>query len=246
MVSTPTKNRHWARWVIGGVVALVVVIVGGTFVYLHFIQGDPPPKLSLSTVTTPSDATGNTGSAASLAGTWKVGSGSTAGYRVGETVFGQSNTAVGRTDKVTGSMTIDGTTVTKATVIVDMTSVQSVGNTLDGAFADRRDGQFHGRIMNTDQFPTATFTLAKPIDFAPVPKVGVVKNYSATGKLTLHGSTKGVTIPLTAKRTGGVIAVQGITTVNFDDYGIGDAAGGPASSVDRSGQLEFLVQFQPS
>src|SRR5690242_8327313 len=62
MATTPTKNRHRARWVVGGIVAIVVIVVGGTYVYLHFIQGDPPPKLSLSTVTTPSGATGDTGS----------------------------------------------------------------------------------------------------------------------------------------------------------------------------------------
>ena len=246
MAPNPFPNRHWARWIIAALVAIVVIIVGGTYVYFHFIQGPAPAKLSLSTVTTPTGATGHTGSGASLAGTWKVGSGSTAGYRVGETLFGQSNTAVGRTDKVTGSITIDGTKVTKAAVTVDMTSVQSVGNSLDSAFADRRDGQFRGRIMNTDQFPTATFALTKPIDLAPVPRDGVAKKYSATGKLTLHGTTKDVTIPLTARRTDGVIAVQGITTVNFDDYGIGDAAGGPASSVDRSGEIEFVVQFRPA
>jgi len=245
MASTPTKNRHWARWIIGGLVAIVVVIVGGTFVYIHFIQGPAPAKLSLSTVTTPSGAAGNTGSAAPVAGTWKVGSGSTAGYRVSETLFGQHNTAVGRTDQVTGSMTIAGTKVTKANISVDMTSVKTVGNRLDSAFADRRDGQFNGRIMDTAQFPTATFALTQPIDLAPLPKQGVVKNYSATGKLMVHGTTKTVTIPLTAKRIGNVIAVQGITTVTFSDYGIANPSGGPAS-VGNSGQLEFVVQLQPA
>ena len=243
MAPNPSKHRHWARWIIGGVVAIVVLVVGGTFVYIHFIEGPAPAPLSLSTTPT-SGPSGRTGASAPLAGTWKVGSGSTAGYRVGETLFGQSNTAVGRTDQVTGAMTIAGTKVTKTTVTVDMASVHSVGNRLDGAFGDRRDGQFNGRIMNTDQFPTATFALTRPINLTPLPKDGVVKHYSATGKLTLHGTTKDVTIPLTARRTADVIAVQGITTVNFDDYGIGDAAGGPASSVNRSGQLEFVVQFR--
>src|SRR6202008_505993 len=106
------------------------------------------------------------------------------------------------TEQVTGSMTVDGTTVTKAAVTVDMASVKSVGNSLEGAFAERRDGQFAGRIMDTEQFPTSTFTLTEPIDLAPIPKDGVVKNYSATGKLTMHGTTKEVTIPLTARRAG--------------------------------------------
>jgi polyisoprenoid-binding protein YceI len=243
MAPNPSKNRHWARWIIGALVAIVVLVVGGTYVYVHFIEGPAPAPLSLSTVTTPSGAAGNTGSGTPLAGTWKVGGGSTAGYRVKETLFGQHNTAVGRTDQVTGSMTINGTKVTKATMTVDMTSVKTVGNRLDSAFADRRDGQFQGRIMNTDQFPTATFALTQPINLAPLPKSGVVKNYAATGKLTLHGTTKDVTIPLTAKHIGNVIAVQGITTVTFSDYGIDNPSGGPAS-VGDSGQLEFVVQLQ--
>src|SRR4029078_10244464 len=106
---------------------------------------------------------------APLDGSWKVGSGSTAGYRVKETLFGQSNTAVGRTDQGTGSMTVDGTKVSKATVTVDMASVKSVGNSLDGAFADRRDGQFNGRIMDTEQFPTSQITVHTPRDLALLP-----------------------------------------------------------------------------
>ena len=245
MAPNSSPKRHWARWIIGALVAIVVLAVAVPFVYFQFIQGDPPPKLSLSTTTTPTSPPGETGASAPLDGTWKVGSGSTAGYRVKETLFGQSNTAVGRTEQVTGSMTVDGSTVTKATVTVDMASVKSVGNSLDGAFADRRDGQFNGRIMDTGQFPTSTFTLTKPIDLAPIPKDGVVKNYSATGKLTMHGTTKEVTIPLTARRTGNVIGVQGITTITFSDYGIDNPSGGPAS-VGDSGQLEFVVQLRPS
>src|SRR5947207_8070059 len=113
MASIPTKNRHWARWVIGALVALVVLVVAIPFVYFKFIQGDAPAKLTLPEVTTTTDGSGSPTESAPLAGTWKVGNGSTAGYRVKETLFGQSNTAVGRTDQVTGSMTIDSTNVTK-------------------------------------------------------------------------------------------------------------------------------------
>ena len=154
-----------------------------------------------------------------------------------ENLFGQSNTAVGRTSGVTGSMTIAGTTVTKAAFTVDMTSVKS----------DRsiRDDQFQGRIMDTSTYPTATFTLTSPISLAPVPKDGVIKSYSATGNLTLHGTTKSVTIPLTAKRTDNVIAVQGILPITFSDYHVDNPSGGPAN-VGNVGQMEFVLQLQPS
>lgn len=83
---------------------------------------------------------------------WTAGSGSEAGYRVDEILFGQNATAVGRTSGVEGEMTISGTTVEAATVTVDMASVSSDES--------RRDNQFRGRIMAVGTYPTATFTLS--------------------------------------------------------------------------------------
>ena len=249
MPSSSPQRRSWVRWVIGGVVVVLVLVVGGPFVYIHFIEGPAPAKFSLSTATTPSTSS-TTPSAVStpgktpaktgadpLTGTWKISEGSSAGYRVKETLFGQSNTATGRTNSVTGSMTIAGTTVTKGSFTVDMTSVKSD--------RDLRDSQFQGRIMDTADFPTATFVLTKPIGLAPIPKDGVIKSYPGTGELTLHGTKKTVTIPLTAKRTGNVIQVQGILTITFADYGVNNPSGGPAQ-VGNSGQMEFLLNLEPS
>jgi len=219
---------------IGSVAVVVVLVVGGPFVYIHFIEGPAPAKLSLTTATPPKVTT--SGTRAPLAGTWKVGTGSTAGYRVRETLFGQHATAVGRTQSVTGAMTIAGTNVTTASFTVDMTSVTS----------DRslRDSQFQGRIMDTSTYPTAAFVLTTPIELAPVPKDGTIKSYAATGRFTLHGTTKTVTIPLTAKRIGNVIEVQGMLTITFADYNIDNPSGGPAS-VGNAGQMEFLLALQP-
>jgi hypothetical protein len=152
------------------VLAVVAVVAVG--VWYVFFRSDPPPKLDLATVTTTTGAGGSTGAGdrAALAGTWTVGPDSTAGYRVEEQLFGvQANTAAARTNEVTGSITIDGTTVTDAEMTVDMASMKSVGTELDAAIANRRDEQFRGRIMSTDQFPNATFTLTEPIELAPVP-----------------------------------------------------------------------------
>jgi polyisoprenoid-binding protein YceI len=242
---SPTKPR-WRRWVVVAVVAVVVAVIAVPFVYFTFIQGDAPPKFDLSTVTTSTGADGTgTGSRAQLAGTWKVVADPAnkdfgAGYRVEEELLGQHNTAAARTTKVSGSMTIDGTTVTKADLTVDMASITST----DPA-GGRRDDQFRGRIMNVDQFPTSTFELTKPINLAPVPKDGVEQQYAATGELTMHGTTKTVTIPIKAKRLDNVIAIQGITDITFSDYNIDNPSGGPAS-VGNEGQLEFQLQFEPS
>ena len=58
------------RWVVGIVVAAAMVVVGGTFVYIHFIEGNAPAKLALST--TPAAS----GSAPPLDGAWSVTAGS--------------------------------------------------------------------------------------------------------------------------------------------------------------------------
>ena len=233
MASSP-KRRTLTRWIVGVVAVVVVLAVGGPFVYFHFIQADPPPKLSLATTPVPSSAAGTTRSA--LAGTWKITSDSLVRYRINETVLGQSGTAVGTTKSVTGSLTITGTKVTAATFTVDMTTVASDES--------QRDNQFQNRIMDTANFPTATFTLTSPIDLAPVPKDGALTNYSAPGKFQLHGTTKEVTFALTARRTGNVIAVQGDEPITFADYNINNPSGGPAS-VGDSGRLEFVLQFAP-
>jgi polyisoprenoid-binding protein YceI len=223
------------RWLVVGVVAVLVIVVGGPFVYFHFIEGPAPAPLSLDTTPTSTLKAGDT--LAPLAGTWKIASNSLVRYRVQETLFGQSNTAVGKTSSVTGSMTIAGTNVTAASFSVDMTSVTS-GQSL-------RDGQFQNRIMDTADFPTATFALTSPIPLGTPPKEGAQKAYSAVGKLTLHGTPKTVTIPLAARRTANEIAVHGKLPITFSDYGIDNPSGGPAT-VGDTGQMEFVLEFAPS
>src|SRR4051812_24535816 len=95
----------WKRWAIVAVACLLVLVVGGPFVYFHFIQGPAPKPFTIDDATTSgSSSAAPTTALTSLDGTWKITSGSQAGYRVKETLFGQSGTAVGRTTAVTGSM----------------------------------------------------------------------------------------------------------------------------------------------
>jgi polyisoprenoid-binding protein YceI len=223
------------RWVVVGAVAVLVIVVGGPFVYFHFIEGPAPAPLSLDTTPTSALKAGET--SAPLAGTWKIAKSSLVRYRVKETLFGQSNTAVGKTSAVTGSMTIAGSKVTAASFSVDMTSVTSNQGI--------RDSQFQGRIMDTADFPTATFALTGPIDLGTPPKDGVQKSYSAVGNLKLHGTTRRITVALTGRRTANVIAVQGSVPITFSDYGIDNPSGGPAS-VGNTGRLEFVLELAPS
>src|SRR5215469_666962 len=112
------RPRHPVRWLIGSAVALVVLVVGGAWLYIHVIEGPAPAKLSLqsgsSASASPAAAPTAAAAATDVAGQWRVASGSVVGYRVQEVLAGQNNTAVGRTSDISGSMTISGTTVSAA------------------------------------------------------------------------------------------------------------------------------------
>jgi polyisoprenoid-binding protein YceI len=227
-MSDGTKRRRWRMWLVVGLGALVVAVVGGPYLYIHFIQGDAPPPLALSS------PSGGPSAAGGLDGTWAVSDGSVAGYRVKEVLFGQSNVAVGRTSGLSGSITVTGTTISAAEFTADMKAVTSDET--------RRDEQFNGRIMDTARYPTATFTLTEPIDLDPVPAQGTDVPAGATGELTLHGVTRSVTFDVTARLAGSAARVVGQIPITFADWNIPNPSFGPVTTEDN-GILEFSLDL---
>ena len=49
--------------------------------------------------------------------------------------------------------------------------------------------------LQTDEFPTATFTLTQPVDVPAAALAGPRPEITLVGDLTLHGVTKSVEIP---------------------------------------------------
>ena len=261
-------QRHWKKFVIG-IVAIPVLILGVSFAYAKW-WNDAPDKLDeddLSDVlsdTTPDTATdkvvttqapgdttaetpesgANTNTAAAdsssstgVDGTWNITTDSVLRYRVTESINGFDTEGVGSTNQVTGALTISGTTATAADFTVDMTTFSSDES--------RRDGQFNGRIMSVDEFPTAEFHLTSPIDFGSVPAEGTSIKATATGDLTLRGVTKSVTFEVTAQVQNGKIGVLGNIPVLFSDYDIPNPSFGTISTQDH-GLLEFVLVFEPA
>jgi polyisoprenoid-binding protein YceI len=231
------RTRRLIAWLVGAAVAAVLLVVGGAFVYIHFISGPAPAPLSLKNLKSPSASAGTaaSGGSRSLAGTWRVASGSLVGYRVNEVLAGQNNVAVGRTGDISGTMTIKGTTVTAASFTVVMDTIKS--NESD------RDLQFNGRIMDTSAYPTGTLTLTAPISLAPVPAEGVIRDYHVTGDLTLHGHTRRVSFLLEAERADGRIEVSGSIPILFADWDISNPSFSPFVTTQNHGELEFLIKF---
>lgn len=167
-------------------------------------------------------------------GTWNISPDSVLGYRVSEVLFGLDTEGAGRTNQVSGTLVIEGATATSAEFTVQMASITSDD--------DRRDGQFNGRIMSTDQFPTSTFVLTSPIDFGAVPAEGETITAAATGDLTLRGVTNSVTFEVQAKLEGGRIGILGNIPIAFSDYDIPDPSNS-AAIVKDNGLLEFVLVF---
>jgi polyisoprenoid-binding protein YceI len=233
-----TRPRHWLRWLLIAIAGLVVLAAAGPFVYIHFFNSTPAAlSLSPGNTTSTQASTGESTSTSTgpVAGRWTVGSGSIVGYRVNEVLLGQSATAVGRTSDVSGHLTIAGSTVTAAAFSVPMATVHSDKS--------QRDAQFDGRIMDVSQYPSATFTLTSPIDLAPLPAGGVIKDYTAHGRLTLHGTTRTVAFTLTAERKGSQIEVSGDIPVLFSDYDIANPSFAGFVTTQDHGLLEFLLVF---
>ena len=237
MSSHRRRRRNWLPWGLAAAAVVLVLAVGGPFVYIHFIEGAAPAPLSLNTSASPgATGSGQETADAPLAGTWTVATGTRAGYRVNEVLLGQDNVAVGRTSSVAGHLTIRQTTVTAGAFTVQMATIHSDKS--------RRDLQFDGRIMDVATYPTGTFTLTRSISLAPVPATGKVVTYHATGNLTLHGHTRQVTFGLSAQRTATQIRVSGSIPITFADWDIPNPSFAGFVTTDNHGVLEFLLVFR--
>jgi polyisoprenoid-binding protein YceI len=256
---TPTAAARspWRRlrWVLIGGVGLVVVVYAAIFIYANFIN-DPEEALTAADLETalqadptpaetaaPNDSLepAVTAPVTTIAvplgaeGQWFATPASELGYRVVEVLFGVNTEGVGRTNQVTGELTVVDTRVTEAQFTVDMASIESD----DG----RRDGQFRGRIMTVNEFPTATFVLTEPIELESIPAEGEQITAQATGELTLRGVTNPVTFEVTAQLQNERIGVLGNISVVFADYEIANPSIAGITTEDN-GLLEFVLVFE--
>ena len=175
--------------------------------------------------------------AGSFDGDWVPTAASEFGYRVQEVLAGLETTAVGRSNEIDGLLTIEGTTATALDVEVQVATISSDSS--------QRDAQFRGRIMNADEFPTATFQLTEPIDFGSIPVGDETITAAATGDLTLRGVSNPVSFDVTARTTDGRIGVLGSIPVVFADYGIDNPSFGAVRTEDE-GLVEFVLVFEPA
>ncbi len=192
-------------------------------------------KTGTTVASSPSTSTAVAAAPIGIEGTWKATSASTVGYRVKEVLDGQSIEAVGRTNAVTGPLTIAGTSVTEVDLVVDVTKLESDQS--------RRDAQVQGRILETSKFPTAKLKLKAPIALGKVPADGEIISVKAKVALTIKAVTKDVDVEIKARRNGANVEVNGAISITWADWGIVNPSLPPLVTTEDTGLLEFIVVF---
>jgi polyisoprenoid-binding protein YceI len=248
--SRPRRSRRprGRRLVVVAVAA--ALLVGGFGVWWFVLRDTAPAAVSLdSAVAGVSGApTANTATAtgATADGTWTVdttitnaeGAGTFAGFRVEEQLVGVgATTAVGRSGDVTGTVTVEGDTVTAAAFTVGLTDVTS---------NDSRRVRAINSALATSRFPSATFVLTEPIDLgSPADGAGPAEgeriSTTAVGDLTVHGVTRSTTVAIDAQVEDGVLVLVGSAPVTFSDFGITAPSAPIVASVDDHGVVELQL-----
>ena len=170
-----------------------------------------------------------------IAGSWKATPDSVIGYRVKEVLDGQSVEAAGRTNAVTGTLTIEGTTAKSVQLSVDVTRLES-----DKA---QRDKQVQGRILDTSKYPTAKLVLKNPIEIGKVPGDKEIVTLPAKVTSTIKAATRDVDVEIKARRNGANLEINGSIPIKWSDWGIESPSLPPFVSTEDNGILEFLVVF---
>jgi hypothetical protein len=173
-------------------------------------------------------------------GTWTVdtevipfdtitGSGSWVGYRIDEVLAGRGAfTAVGRSPRVEGEITIEGGRVVAAEIRADLQGLESDNGTRDG------------RVRPIFRDLPVTFVLSEPFDFGAVPGEGERVTVSTRGVLRIGDIEREMDFELSGDVVGSRLVVAGSTLVVLADFGITV----PGSSVVLSVSDEATIELQ--
>ena len=231
------KTKRGAVWTIAGAIVAVGVI-GFVVVYFFLFPTSSPKPFALNTSTT---ASAPITASTSFTGDWKVAAGSLAGYRVREKLafLPAQSDAVGRTSAITGTagLTQSGHTVTvnTAAYTVDVSTLKSDES--------MRDQHIRTIGLQSDEFPTATFKLTKPVVLPASAFSGGVVTAPVTGVFTIHGTARQVTLPVQFQLSGAGIQAVGSLTFPWAEFGMTAPSVGGFVSVTGMATMEFDLRL---
>lgn len=247
-MTPPPEIKTRMSWQTILVLVLSVAVVGaGAALLIWFFAGDAPGEVDLAeTASEIADDTDNgSGQPIDIEGTWTVDNtvgtftieeettATFAGFRLEEELASiGTNTAVGRTPDVSGTITIETGTLTAATITADLTGIVSD--------EPRRDDAIQ-RSLGTATNPEAIFVLTEPIQLGADPSGGEVVEVTAPGELTINGVTNPVEITLQAQLIDDTILVTGTTDIGFADYEVEAPTAPAVLSVEDHGIVEIQL-----
>ena len=211
-----------AKVLVGLGIAFAVLVVGGLVgsrLYGNWVNSRAEAVPTLS----------STAAASELDGDWSVAEDSFAGYRVNEVLNGQDVTVTGRTSDVSGQIGIADSTLTSATVEVELATVATDESA--------RDDYFRSQALDTDEFPTATFELTAPVEVA-----ADGGDLALVGDLTIRDVTQEVTVTAQAATAGEDLQVVGSAPITFADYDV-QAPDLGFVVVEDTGSIEFSLEL---
>ncbi len=223
--------RFGRGWVLIGLFGLSMVFAAGYATFAIRTSGAPAPVgLELAE----GDPASHAEVVGSPEGTWTIGPGSFAGYRIREKLafLPAPHDVVARTSSMTGSVTVSGLEISRAYLSIDTTDLTSD--------EPGRDQAMRTQGLETDRYPRASFLLTDPLRIEPWPDPGRVVTRTASGRLTLHGVTRPVTVPMQGQWSGTEIRIVGSLTIRLADFGIVAPSAGPVSIAD-TGTIEFQL-----
>ena len=224
-------KKIWIAVIIAAVLAI------GVGVWYFVIKDD---SLEVSTSNIDTRTTDDLEESDSINGTWIVQLQDDVfiGYEI-EELFGSDTvkkTAVGKSQAVSGTLVIEDDVLTEGNITVDMTQLQSDSSS--------RDSKMENEGLETNDFPEAKFVA----DANQSLKNSITKNedveVNISGKLTLHGVTKGISLKLTANWNSKVIVLSGEHEIQLSDYEI-SPPDTPFVKVDDKGSIKFQLLFFP-
>ena len=169
---------------------------------------------------------------APITGAWNVRNDrSFVGFRVEEDLVIGEGTLVGRTHDMSGFIQIGGGAIEAVQIEANMSAVKT--------HRPMRDTLLH-RALDTDQFPTATFVLTRPVVLPAGTANGAAVSAEAVGDLTVRGFTNPVVVAIDAQFVDDVLVMVGTVGVRWEDYGV-QVPSVPMVSVEGQGTVELQV-----
>lgn len=209
-----------------GLVALVVVVAAGGWWF--FIREDNKLATSAPAIpqdlqkTAPASVTSGSGSPAATGGAQTftiVSDRSEAAFFADEKLASLPlpSKAKGTTKDINGSFTLtaDGFALDTSKPTVFTVNLKTLKSD-----KSMRDSRVQGIALETDKYPTATFTATNVTGFDKSIPAGQEQTLQLTGKLDLHGVQKEVTWDVKARRDGAVITGLATVKFNFGEFNI--------------------------